>query len=68
VTILSPQAVIISGGLCDHDELIVKPLEQLVNQYGFHSWVRKKLLKIEKAQTGSDAPMIGAALLYKAME
>ena len=68
VSILSPQAVIISGGLCEHDELIVKPLEQLVNQYGYHSWSRKKLLKIEKAQAGSDAPMIGAALLYKAME
>jgi glucokinase len=68
VSILSPQAVIISGGLCDHDELIAKPLEQLVNQYGYHSWSRKKLLRIEKAQAGSDAPMIGAALLYKAME
>jgi glucokinase len=68
VSILSPEAVIISGGLCDHDELIVKPLEQLVNQYGYHSWSRKKLLKIEKAQAGSDAPMIGAALLYKAIE
>ena len=66
VSILSPQAVIISGGLCDHDELIVKPLVQLVNQYGYRSWARKKLLKIEKAQMGSDAPMIGAALLYKA--
>ena len=68
VSILSPQAVIISGGLCDHEELIVKPLEQLVNQYGYHSWARKKLLKIEKAQAGSDAPMIGAALLYKTLE
>jgi glucokinase len=68
VSILSPQAVIISGGLCEHDELIVRPLEQLVNQYGYHSWARKKMLKIEKAQAGSDAPMIGAALLYKALK
>ena len=68
VSIISPQAVIISGGLCDHDELIVKPLERLVNQYGYHSWIRKNLLRIEKAQTGSDAPMIGAALLYKTLE
>ncbi|MBI5951085.1 MAG: ROK family protein [Chloroflexi bacterium] len=68
VSILSPQAVIISGGLCEHYELIVSPLEQLVNQYGYHSWSRKKMLKIEKAQAGSDAPMIGAALLYKALK
>ena len=66
VSILSPEAVIISGGLCDHDELFIKPLNELVYHYGYHSWVRKKLLKIEKAQMGSDAPMIGAALLYKA--
>jgi glucokinase len=68
VSILSPEAVIISGGLCDHEELIVAPLERLVNQYGYHSWSRKKQLRIEKAQTGSGAPMIGAALLYKAVE
>jgi glucokinase len=68
VSILSPEAVIISGGLCDHEELIVAPLERLVNQYGYHSWSRKKQLRIEKAQTGSGAPMIGAALLYKALE
>lgn len=67
VSILSPEAVIISGGLCDHDELFIKPLNELVYHYGYHSWVRKKLLKIEKAQMGSDAPMIGAALLYKAL-
>ena len=66
VSILSPEVVIISGGLCTHDELIVKPLRELVNQYGYHAWVRKKRLKIEKAQLGPEAPMIGAALLYKA--
>ena len=67
VSILSPQAVLISGGLCEHDELIIKPLGDLVYKYGYHAWTRKKSLKIEKAQMGSDAPMIGAALLYKAL-
>jgi glucokinase len=67
VSILSPEAVIISGGLCAHDELIIKPLRELVNKYGYYSWVRKKQLKIEKAQMGAEAPMIGAALLYKAL-
>jgi len=67
VSILSPEAVIISGGLCTHEELIIKPLIGLVNRYGYHSWVRKNKLKIEKAQLGPEAPMIGAALLYKAL-
>ena len=67
VSILSPEVVIISGGLCAHDELIIKPLGELVDKYGYYSWVRKKRLKIEKAQLGPEAPMIGAALLYKAV-
>jgi glucokinase len=67
VSLLSPEAVIISGGLCAHEDLIVKPLGELVHRYGYYPWVRKKQLKIEKAQMGPDAPMIGAALLYKAL-
>jgi len=67
VSILSPQVVIISGGLCAHEELIIKPLRELVNRYGYHSWVRKNQLKIERAQLGPEAPMVGAALLYKAL-
>jgi glucokinase len=67
VSILSPEAVIISGGLCAHDELVIRPLEELVNKYGYYSWVRKKRLKIEKAQMGPEAPMVGAALFYKAL-
>ena len=66
VSLLSPEAVIISGGLCTHDELIIQPLRELVNQYGYYAWTRKKQLKIEQAQLGPAAPMIGAALLYKA--
>ena len=65
VSLLSPEAVIISGGLCTHEELIINPLRELVNQYGYHAWTRKRQLKIEQAQLGPAAPMIGAALLYK---
>lgn len=67
VSLLSPEAVIISGGLCTHDDLIIKPLRELVNQHGYYAWTRKKQLKIEQAQLGPAAPMIGAALLYKAL-
>jgi glucokinase len=67
VSILSPEAVIISGGLCEHNTLIIEPLRQKVNKFGYHSWSRKNILQIEKAQMGSEAPMVGAALLYKAI-
>ncbi len=66
VSLLSPEAVIISGGLCTHEALIIKPLRELVNLHGYYAWTRKKQLKIEQAQLGPAAPMIGAALLYKA--
>lgn len=68
VSLLSPEAVIISGGLCMHDRLIIKPLRELVNHYGYHAWARKQQLKIERAQLGPAAPMIGAALLYQAQQ
>lgn len=68
VSLISPEAVILSGGLCEHEKLIINPLQDLVHKNGYHSWVRKHQLKIEKAQMGSDAPMIGAALIYKALE
>jgi glucokinase len=67
VSLISPEAVIISGGLCEHESLIIEPLRELVNHYGYYSWVRKKRLKIEKAHLGSDAPMIGAALLNRSL-
>ncbi len=65
VSILSPELVVISGGLCEQDELIIQPLREQIYKYGYHSWARKKQLQIVKAELGSTAPMIGAALLYK---
>ncbi|MDF2927012.1 MAG: hypothetical protein K0R57_5926 [Paenibacillaceae bacterium] len=67
VAILSPQAVIISGGLCEHDSLVIAPLAKKIPKYGYKSWVKKAALKILKAELGSDAPMIGAASLYKVL-
>lgn len=63
VNILSPQAVIISGGLCVHNELFVHPLICAIEKYAYFSWKRKHELKIYQATLGSDAPMIGAASL-----
>lgn len=65
VSILSPEMVIISGGLCEYEDLIIQPLREWVYTNGYHSWSRKKQLQIVKAELGPSAPMIGAGLLYK---
>ena len=67
VSIISPELVVLSGGLCKHERLIIEPLKDLVYQYGYHSWTRKKTLEIAKAELGDEAPMIGAAFLYKSV-
>lgn len=67
VSIISPELVVLSGGLCEHEKLIIEPLKDLVYHYGYHSWTRKKILEISKAELGDEAPMIGAAFLYKSL-
>lgn len=68
VGILSTEAIIISGGLCEHEELILKPLQKYIMDYGYYSWTRQKRLVIRQAKLGSDAPMIGAAFIYRGMD
>ena len=63
VSLLSPQAVLVSGGLCVHEELVVKPLRDKIYKYGYYSWTRLNKLVVRKALLGSDAPMIGASAL-----
>jgi glucokinase len=67
VSIISPELVVLSGGLCKYERLIIQPLKDLVYHYGYHSWTRKKKLEIAKAELGDEAPMIGAAFLYKSV-
>lgn len=67
VGILSTEAVIISGGLCGHEELILKPLQKYIKEYGYFSWTRQERLVVRQAELGSDAPMIGAAFLYRGL-
>ena len=63
VSMFAPQAVIISGGLCVHEDLIIDPLKTLVPRFGYVSWAATNTLRIVRAALGSDAPMIGAASL-----
>lgn len=67
VGIISTEAIIISGGLCEHEELILKPLQKYILEYGYHSWTRQNRLVVRQAKLGSDAPMIGAAFIYKGL-
>lgn len=66
VDLLSVSGVVISGGLCVHDELFVDPLRQKINALAYFPWKRKNQLGVIRAVLGSDAPMIGAAFLDKA--
>lgn len=66
VNILSIDHIVISGGLCVHDELLIKPLKACIESYGYPSWTRQNKLKVCKAILGPDAPMIGAAFLTQA--
>jgi len=67
VDLLSPQAVIIGGGLCEHEELFFNPLKKYVVDHGYFSWTKRNELQICKAKLGSDAAMIGAAMLFRGM-
>lgn len=57
VNLVAPQAVVISGGLCVHEELVVAPLEREVYRQGYVAWTRKKQFRILPAELGSRAPI-----------
>ncbi|MGI6699282.1 MAG: ROK family protein [Christensenellales bacterium] len=63
VAILSPQAILISGGVSEHRELVIQPLEERIYHYGYYSWKHAKKLKVLPAKLGKSAPMVGAAFL-----
>ncbi len=61
VNILSPQTVVIGGGLVDENAEVIKKIEELVRQKAFAT--ATKNLKIRKAKLGNQAGFIGAAFL-----
>ena len=67
VNLLSPEAIIISGGLSVYEDLVINPLRKKVYDRGYFSWTRLKKLQIITAELGSDAPMIGAGLIDKSL-
>lgn len=65
VDMFAIEGIIISGGLCEHETLILDPLKKYIREYGYPAWVRQDKLKVVSAELGSDAPMIGTAFIYK---
>ncbi len=65
VNTLSPQAIIVSGGMCHEDELILKPLQKYINEFSYRIWVEKNPENLFVSNLGSNAPLIGAGLLNK---
>lgn len=65
VNILSPEIIIISGGLCRHEKLIIEPLKNKIYRYGYIAWTRKKDLRVTKALLEDKAAVIGASALYR---
>lgn len=64
INILSPQLICISGGISNaHNNFLLRPLRKAIKQNVYKPIADR--VKIEKSVLGSDAPLIGAALLYK---
>jgi glucokinase len=66
INTLSPDALIFSGGMCAQRELFVEPLIAYLRAHGYGLAVGNTL-KIGVSSLGSDAPMIGAAMLDKVL-
>jgi glucokinase len=63
INILSPDKIIISGGMCKENTLLIKPLQDFVKRSAYGPAAER--VEIARADLGEDAPMIGAALFYK---
>ncbi len=62
VNVLSPDAVIFSGGMCSQRTLFVDPLIGYLRAHAYALSADERLLTAV-AELGEDAPMVGAALL-----
>jgi glucokinase len=65
VNMLSPNAVIISGGMCEQEELLLRPVRDYVMRRAYPLAIPGGSFRVAKASLGEDAPMIGAGSLYK---
>jgi glucokinase len=67
VDIVGPGIVVLSGGMCSQEELLIRPVKEYVMRRAYPTILGAGALRLEKALLGEDAPMIGAGLLYKGL-
>ena len=65
VNLLSPNAVILSGGMCEQEELLIRPVREFVLSHAYGLSVRTPAFRLVKAMLGEESPMIGAGMIYK---
>lgn len=63
INLLSPEKILLTGGLADQEELVVQKLRDFVLNNAYSLAAEK--VDIEKAALGRYAPMIGAAVLHR---
>jgi glucokinase len=61
VNLLSPEKILLTGGLAEQEMLVVDTLRRFVRNNAYS--VAAEKVAVEKAALGKDAPMIGAAML-----
>lgn len=66
VNLLSPEKILLTGGLADQDELVIQTLKKFVRENAYS--IAADRVIVEKAALGKSTPMIGAAMLYKNIE
>jgi len=63
--LLAPDAIFISGGMSGQEELLIKPLRQFIQTHAYRLTAQR--IVVERAVLGQNAPVVGAALLAKAI-
>ena len=63
INLLSPEKILLTGGLADQEEFVVGTLRDFVRRNAYS--IAAERVIIEKAALGKDAPMIGAAMLHR---
>ena len=65
VNLLSPSSVVLSGGMCEQEDLLIRPVREFVLAHAYALCVRSPGFRIGRAFLGEDSPMIGAGMMYR---
>jgi glucokinase len=66
VNLLSPNVVVLSGGMCEQEDLLIAPVRDFVLRHAYSLIVGASGVRVVKAALGEDAPMIGAGMMHRA--